>query len=200
MRLRGLSSSAYILLDRVACHPDVISTFRILKDPRSRASSSRRLQKFCQSLNEGAHSGLLTTIPTGSMEFQPLQPLPRAPRRQSVLNPHSKYFQSFRHPLFIKQPSPITHIHFCPSRPHRYAVSSSTRVLIYAPKTGKVVKTVSRFKEVARSAEFRKDGKLLVAGSDDGLVQVFDVSSRAILRTMKGHNQSVQLLTLYNTH
>ena len=64
-------------------------------------------------------------------------------------------------------------------------------MLIYAPKTGKVVKTISRFKDTARSGEFRKDGKLVVAGSDEGLVQVFDVSSRAVLRTMKGHNQSV---------
>lgn len=61
--------------------------------------------------------------------------------------------------------------------------------MIYAPKTGKVVKTISRFKDTARSAEFRKDGKLVVAGSDDGSVQVFDVSSRAVLRTMKEHNQ-----------
>lgn len=42
---------------------------------------------------------------------------------------------------------------------------------------------------MARGAEFRKDGKLLVAGGDEGLVQVFDVGSRAVLRTMKGHNQ-----------
>jgi U3 small nucleolar RNA-associated protein 15 len=60
-------------------------------------------------------------------------------------------------------------------------------VLIYAPKTGKVVKTITRFKDTARGAEFRKDGKLVVAGGDDGLVQVFDVNSRAILRTMKEH-------------
>lgn len=68
-------------------------------------------------------------------------------------------------------------------------MTSSTRVLIYAPKTGKVVKTITRFKDTARSGEFRKDGKLVVAGGDDGVVQVFDVNGRAILRTMKEHNQ-----------
>jgi U3 small nucleolar RNA-associated protein 15 len=62
-------------------------------------------------------------------------------------------------------------------------------VLIYAPKTGKVVKTITRFKDTARGGEFRKDGKLIVAGSEEGLVQVFDVGSRAVLRTMKGHDQ-----------
>jgi U3 small nucleolar RNA-associated protein 15 len=62
-------------------------------------------------------------------------------------------------------------------------------VLVYATKTGKVVKTISRFKGTARGAEFRKDGKLIVAGSDDGSVQVFDVGSRAVLRTLKEHEQ-----------
>ena len=123
------------------------------------------------------------------MDYARLAPLPSAPRASSSTTPHSRHFHSFRHPLFIKHPSPITHIHFCHSKPHRYAISSASRVLIYAPKTGKVVKTISRFKDVARSGEFRKDGKLVVAGSDEGVVQVFDVGSRAVLRTMKEHNQ-----------
>lgn len=123
------------------------------------------------------------------MDYLPVPALPSAPRQSSAVTPHSRHFHSFRHPLFIKHPSPITHIQFCPTRPHRYAVTSSTRVLIYAPKTGKVVKTITRFKDTARSGEFRKDGKLVVAGGDDGTVQVFDVTSRAVLRSMREHNQ-----------
>jgi len=125
------------------------------------------------------------------MDFLPRPPLPTQPRQTSAISPHSRHFHSFRHPLFIKHPSPINHIHFCPAKPHHYAVTSSSRVLIYAPKTGKVVKTISRFKDTARSGAFRKDGKLIVAGGEDGLVQVFDVGSRAVLRSMKEHNQSV---------
>ncbi|WVN89670.1 uncharacterized protein L203_104900 [Cryptococcus depauperatus CBS 7841] len=133
------------------------------------------------------------------MEFLPLRTLPSAPRQHSTSNPHSAHFHAFRHPLFIKHPAAITHIHFCPTVPYRYAVTSSTRVLIYAPKTGKVVKTISRFKDTARGGEFRKDGKLVVAGGDDGVVQVFDVNSRAVLRTMKGHNQPVRV-THFSSH
>ncbi|RSH78670.1 uncharacterized protein EHS24_002399 [Apiotrichum porosum] len=133
------------------------------------------------------------------MDFLPLQALPAAPRASSSVNPHSRHFHSFRHPLFIKHAAPVTHIHFSPTKPHRYAVTSSTRVLVYAPKTGKVVKTVTRFKDTARCGEFRKDGKLMVAGSDDGLVQVFDVNSRAVLRTMKEHNQPVHV-THFSPH
>jgi U3 small nucleolar RNA-associated protein 15 len=127
------------------------------------------------------------------MDFQPLQALPSAPRASSSTNPHSRHFHSFRHPLFIKHAAPVTHIHFSPSKPHRYAATATTRVIVYAPKTGKPVKTVTRFKDVARCGEFRKDGKLMVAGSDDGLVQIFDINSRAVLRTMKEHNQWVYL-------
>ncbi|OCF58551.1 U3 small nucleolar RNA-associated protein 15 [Kwoniella mangroviensis CBS 10435] len=133
------------------------------------------------------------------MDFLPLPSLPSAPRQSSSVNPHSRHFHSFRHPLFIKHPSSITHIHFNPAKPHRYAITSSTRVLIYAPRTGKVVKTISRFKDTARSGEFRKDGKLLVAGDDEGQIQVFDVNSRAVLRTMKGHNQPVRV-THFSPH
>jgi U3 small nucleolar RNA-associated protein 15 len=142
------------------------------------------------------------------MDFLPLPKLPQQGAVVSSVNPHSRkyrhfishrirclpiysrigYYHSFRHPLFIRHHNPITSIHFSPTRPHRFAITTSSRLLVYAPKTGKVVKTITRFKDNARGAEIRKDGKLVVAGGDDGLVQVFDLNSRAILRTMKGHD------------
>ena len=70
----------------------------------------------------------------------------------------------------------MTSIHFSPSKPHRYAVTAATRVQIYAPRTQKVTKTISRFKDVARSGNIRSDGKLVIAGDDTGLVQVFSYS------------------------
>jgi U3 small nucleolar RNA-associated protein 15 len=45
-------------------------------------------------------------------------------------------------------------------------------VHIYAPRTQKIIKTIARFKDVARSGFIRDDGKLLVAGDDSGLIQV----------------------------
>lgn len=93
--------------------------------------------------------------------------------------------------MFLKSYAPISAIHFSPSTPHRYCITSGTRLQIYSPKTGRVVKTISRFQVPARSGEFRHDGKLVVAGDDSGLVQVFDVNSRAVLRTLKGHAQPV---------
>ena len=64
---------------------------------------------------------------------------------------------------------------------------------IFSSKTRKVSKTISRFKETAYSGTIRSDGRLLVAGDHSGLVQVFDLNSRAILRTWDQHKQPVQV-------
>lgn len=101
-------------------------------------------------------------------------------------------------PIFLKSYAPITHLSFSPSSPHRYLVTSGTRIQIYSPKTNRVVKTISRFKEIARSGEIRTDGKLCIAGDEGGLVQVFDINSRAILRTIRAHKQSVFILPFSN--
>ncbi|KAF8621608.1 hypothetical protein AX15_007628 [Amanita polypyramis BW_CC] len=127
------------------------------------------------------------------MEYQPvvLQAQPRP--SVSKHSPESRYWRQFKHPVFVKEYAPVTSIHFSPSKPHRYAVTAATRVQIYAPRTQKVVKTISRFKDVARSGNIREDGKLLVAGDDGGLVQVFDMNSRTILRTLDSHKQPVHV-------
>jgi len=56
-----------------------------------------------------------------------------------------------------------------------------------------VKKTITRFDSVAYSATFRTDSKLLVAGSEDGSVQIFDLASRAILRRLNGHKKAVRV-------
>ncbi|KAJ7179093.1 WD40 repeat-like protein [Mycena filopes] len=101
-------------------------------------------------------------------------------------SPESRYWRQFKHPVFVKEYAP-------PCKPHRFAVTAATRIQIYAPRTQKITKTISRFKDVARSGSIRADGKLVVAGDDSGLVQVFDINSRAILRTLDSHKQPVHV-------
>lgn len=108
---------------------------------------------------------------------------PKTTQKQS---PEGRYWRQFKNPVFIKDSAPITSIHFTASKPHRYAVTSGTRVQIYAPRTQKLVKTISRFKEVAHSGNIRADGKLVVAGDDSGLVQV---SCLAILFVFQTNHQ-----------
>ena len=62
---------------------------------------------------------------------------------------------------------------------------------IYSGKTGKLLRGVGRFDGVVHSAALRGDGKLLVAGEDNGRVQVFDSASKDILRLFKGHRGPV---------
>jgi U3 small nucleolar RNA-associated protein 15 len=64
-------------------------------------------------------------------------------------------------------------------------------VQIYSIKTRKLVKTITRFSDIAHSAEIRRDGRVMVAGDDSGKIQVFDVNSRAILKTWEEHKQPV---------
>ncbi|KJA30233.1 hypothetical protein HYPSUDRAFT_153736 [Hypholoma sublateritium FD-334 SS-4] len=127
------------------------------------------------------------------MDYQPVVVKTHRRSSSSKHSSESRYWRQFRHPVFVKEYAPITSVHFSPSRPHRYAVTAATRVQIYAPRTQKLTKTISRFKDVARSGCIREDGKLVVAGDDSGLIQVFDISSRAILRTLDSHKQPVHV-------
>ncbi|KAJ1045371.1 hypothetical protein NDA10_004956 [Ustilago hordei] len=75
----------------------------------------------------------------------------------------------------------------------KFAVTTGARVQIYSMRNSRVSKTISRFKDVARSANFRSDGRLMVAGDDSGLIQLFDTTSRAILRSLRGHSNPVHV-------
>lgn len=54
------------------------------------------------------------------------------------------------------------------------------------------MKTFTRFKETAYSGRFRSDGQLLVAGCEDSVVRLFDVSGKVALRMFKGHTKYVE--------
>jgi U3 small nucleolar RNA-associated protein 15 len=52
-------------------------------------------------------------------------------------------------------------------------------------------KNYNRFKEAALGATFRNDGRLLLAGSEESALKLFDVSSKNLLRVFKGHERPV---------
>ena len=106
------------------------------------------------------------------MDYQPVVVRKHARPASTKHNAESRYWRQYKHPVFIKEYAPVTSVHFSPSKPHRYAVTAATRIQIYAPRTQKVTKTISRFKDVARSGCIRGDGKLVAAGDDTGLIQV----------------------------
>jgi len=106
------------------------------------------------------------------MDYRPVIPGKHAKPAPEKHSTESRYWRSFKSPVFVKEYAPVTSVHFALSKPHRYAVTAAARVHIYAPRTQKIAKTIARFKDVARSGFIRDDGKLLVAGDDSGLIQV----------------------------
>lgn len=120
-------------------------------------------------------------------------PVKQFPARSIRETAEGKYWQQFKAPVFAKQFGPITHIDFCPTFPYNFAVTASTRVIVYDGLSRAVRRTISRFKDVAYSGCFRQDGRLLVAGGQAGIVQVFDAGSRSVLRQLKGHQRPVHV-------
>ncbi|TPX49459.1 hypothetical protein SeMB42_g01569 [Synchytrium endobioticum] len=114
----------------------------------------------------------------------------------------TRFWRRFKIPITVKEYAAVTDIQFSPTAPYDFAVTSSTRVQVYSSVTNTVRKTISRFKETAYSGTIRNDGKVLVAGDATGLVQLFDLNSRAILRTFRGHHGPVHVskFSTVNTH
>lgn len=125
----------------------------------------------------------------------------KLPSGPAPITPEQQYWKSFRSQLTIPSPTSysITHISFpphpvsplLPSNNDYFAVTTGTRVQIFSIRTRKLVKTITRFSDIAHSGEIRRDGRVMVAGDDTGKIQVFDVNSRAILKTWEEHKQPV---------
>lgn len=113
------------------------------------------------------------------------------PASKNALTVDAKYWKAFKILSTPQHIGAVTSIQFSPVDHYDFAVSSSTRVTIYDGVTGEVKKTISRFTDVAYSGTFRSDGQLLAAGGETGIVQVFDLGSRQILRQLKGHKGAV---------
>ncbi|KAK0870751.1 U3 small nucleolar RNA-associated protein 15 [Friedmanniomyces endolithicus] len=131
------------------------------------------------------------------------------PARRAWPSPaHSRpsVWKTFKNQLLLPSPhdSGVTSINIPDHNPagaqaDTFAVTSGGRVQIYSAKTRKLVKNISRFgvDDTARSGVLRRDGRILLAGGDSGIVQAFDTGSRAILRQWRGehaHKQAVHVV------
>lgn len=133
----------------------------------------------------------------------PVTKLPQVqlPAGPSPETPEQRYWRSFRSwqqapsqssyaVTHISYPAPAANAHNSVST-DLFAVTSGLRVQLYSVRTRKLVKTITRFDDVAHCGEIRRDGRIMVAGDDTGTIQVFDVNSRAILKTWREHRQPV---------
>jgi len=118
-----------------------------------------------------------------------LKRFPRLSERQTAEN---RYWDKLKYPIVAKEFSAVTSVNFCPVAPFNFAVTSSLKVQLYSSVTNRLKRSITRFKDTAYSACFRHDGSLMVAGSETKEIQVFDMGSRAILRTFRGHDRAVR--------
>lgn len=103
------------------------------------------------------------------------------------------YWKNYKPAVQIKEYGAVTSIDYSPLAPHNYAVTAFTRIHIYGPFSQEPVKSFTKFKDTAYCGRFRSDGQLLVAGCEDSVVRLFDVSGKVALRMFKGHTKAVHV-------
>ncbi|KAG8456478.1 hypothetical protein GDO86_002311 [Hymenochirus boettgeri] len=120
--------------------------------------------------------------------------IPTYPKLGEKITKDTVYWRSYKNPVQIKEFGAITKIHFSPNQPCNYAVTSSTRIHIYGQYSQEPIKTFSRFKDTAYCGTYRGDGRLLAAGCEDSIVQLFDINGKAALRQFSGHSKAVHFV------
>lgn len=133
--------------------------------------------------------------------------LVRAPAAPTPLTADQRYWASFSNHQNIPVPNsaPITHLstnspailsqHSLGSllslNSSYIAVTTGPRLQLLSPQTLKVVRTIARTSSPFHGTDIRRDGRVVLTGSESGSIQAFDTSSRAILKTWTEHKQPV---------
>ncbi|MCL7027494.1 hypothetical protein MKW94_025786 [Papaver nudicaule] len=86
---------------------------------------------------------------------------------------------------------PITSIDFSPLT-NDFISTYSASATLYSSQTFEPISKFTTFSDIAYSASYRHDGKLVAFGGETGDVQVFDLKTRSVLRRLKGHYRSVR--------
>ncbi|KAM3939577.1 U3 small nucleolar RNA-associated protein 15 homolog [Leptodactylus fuscus] len=120
--------------------------------------------------------------------------IPSYPKLGEKITQDTLYWRRYKTPVQIKEFGAVTNIDFSPEQPYNYAVTASTRIHIYGKYSQEPIKTFSRFKDTAYCGTYRGDGKLLAAGCEDSVVQLFDISGKAALRQFIGHTKAVHFV------
>lgn len=69
---------------------------------------------------------------------------------------------------------------------------ASTRLTVYSVPEMEKIKSMSKSADVIHGIDFRSDGKLFALGNSAGNIQVFDSSSKKLIRNLKGHKGPVR--------
>ncbi|XP_040197380.1 U3 small nucleolar RNA-associated protein 15 homolog [Rana temporaria] len=120
--------------------------------------------------------------------------IPSYPKLGEKITQDTLYWRRYKTPVQIKEFGAVTKVDFSPTQPINYAVTSSTRIHIYGQYSQEPIKTFSRFKDTAYCGTYREDGRLLAAGCENSVVQLFDINGKAALRQYSGHSKAVHVV------
>ncbi|XP_022707127.1 U3 small nucleolar RNA-associated protein 15 homolog [Varroa jacobsoni] len=129
--------------------------------------------------------------------FKPVEAEP-LPKKSSFLTQEQLSWKQYALPVTVKDSGLIQHVDIAPEEPFQFAISASNRIQIYNPASRDVTCRLTKFKLNAFGATFRGDNKLLAAGSDEGTVKLFDIKTKALLRTFVGHKRPTRRVAFAN--
>jgi len=133
-------------------------------------------------------------VPENKTTFKKLA-LKRFPKEGVKRTPEAQYWRKFKFPVLLNEVATPTCIDFSPVAPNDFAVTAGLRIQIFDSHSLKPKRVLSKFKGPAYSGRFRSDGRILVAGGEEGVIQVFDIQSRATLRSFRSHRGPVHVTT-----
>eukprot|EP00092_Neocalanus_flemingeri_P002568 GFUD01002750.1.p1 GENE.GFUD01002750.1~~GFUD01002750.1.p1 ORF type:complete len:527 (+),score=157.54 GFUD01002750.1:830-2410(+) len=102
------------------------------------------------------------------------------------------YWGQLGEPLTIQEYGAINTVHMCPTNTSLAACTAYSKVQLYNVDTMELHKSITKFKDMCFSGRWRRDGGLLCAGTGEGVVKVFDVNTKTLLRVLSGHKGGVQ--------
>jgi U3 small nucleolar RNA-associated protein 15 len=104
-------------------------------------------------------------------------------------NPEERFWETYTSPATVSFQGAVQAIDFSPVDASQVAITAESRIIVLDADTGTIRKRFARTDTVAYGGHYRGDGKLLVAGTESGLVHIYNASSRSILRTFSGHKR-----------
>ena len=97
------------------------------------------------------------------------------------------YWDRLTDPVTVQEYGSINSLHICPTNQLLVAATAYSKVQVYNTESRDLHKSLTKFQDTAFGGRWRKDGGLLVAGTGEGQVKVFDVATKTMLRVLKGH-------------
>ena len=102
------------------------------------------------------------------------------------------YWDRLTDPVTVQEYGAINSLHICPTNQLLVAATAYSKVQVYNTESRDLHKSLTKFQDTAFGGRWRKDGGLLVAGTGEGQVKVFDVATKTMLRVLKGHTAAVR--------